>query len=370
VAKVSDNGIKKETWDETENSATGTCITARKPKSTKDAASLFDVDLNQWEPSGMRINAWDVINKKGERNTNYQVRVDFKRKIHTINPQDAVAIFREEVRDYMPSIPVVSSNKTDSSKECVIAISDTHIGMLSWHPETGSNYDIKIAQKNINFIISDLLNKTKVYNPRKYHLIIPGDFFHSNDPDGKTKKGTKLDMDGRWKKVYRCGCRIVQQSIDTLRLFAPVEVSLGFGNHDEDSIFYLREHIMAMYNGVKDVNIHDCIGARHYITIGCTDIGMTHDGETKQLFANFSNEYGWDNNKYHEFYVAHMHKQKLEDYHGLIVRRLRAACATDKWICDSGFTGTIKGAEANIYDVNTGHEAQIMCNVRFNEGCL
>lgn len=368
VAKVSDNGIKKETWDETENSATGTCITAIKPRTTEDAAKLFKVDLNVWEPSGLRINSWDVTNKNGKTYTNYQVRVTFKRKVHSINPKEAAEIFKKEIAHYTPIIPVFNKHSYDIQKECIISVADPHIGMLSWHPETGSNYDLKIAQKNITNLMADILSKTTTQNPSKYYLVVPGDFFHSNNPEGTTKKGTRLDMDGRWKKVYRCGCRIMEQMIDSINMFAPVDVLLVLGNHDEDTIFYLREHLMALYRDHETINIVDCISSRYYITIGCTDIGITHSGKPQSLFTSMSNEYGWDKDKYHEFYTAHRHKKEQEDHSGLLVRTMRAACPSDKWTHDSGYTGTVKGIEANIYDLKTGHETQFVSKIKFNEG--
>lgn len=77
----------------------------------------------------------------------------------------------------------------------VISLADLHIGALSWGPETGSPYDVAIAERLAGEAMAlNMLRKIAVWNPERILFILGNDLLHTDKTiDGKggsTTRGT------------------------------------------------------------------------------------------------------------------------------------------------------------------------------------
>lgn len=356
------------TFDERENSATGSIITAQKPNTKEDAAKLFKVDLSIWETERLVINSWDVTNKHGETFTNYQVKVWFKKRANEPNLEEMAEIFKNLTKNYKPqNIPAIRHRKIDSSYMLELSIADLHLGKLAWHQETGENYDIKIARKRFMYCLNDLIDKSLVYNPQKILFVIGHDYFNADNPENTTALGTVQDCDVRWQKRYTTGCKLMIDAIETLRAICPVDIVVIPGNHDKQTSFYLGEWLLAWYKDCKDVTINNSPVERKYYSWGNSLVGLTHGEKIKynELPLIMATEVPelWSKSIFREIHTGHWHREIAHDIKGITVRSLKSPTGTDAWHFGKGYIGNIKGAEAFIWHNKFGLEGHLHSNL-------
>lgn len=62
----------------------------------------------------------------------------------------------------------------------------------------------------------------------------------------------------------------------------------------------------------------------------------------------------WGNTVFREIHATHYHKQSLDELNGMVLRRLSAITASDKWHVDKGYTKAIRQAQFFVWDKNQG----------------
>jgi transposase-like protein len=362
-------------FEERENTATGSIITAEKPGTKEDAAKLFKVDLSIWEPERMVINSWDVTMKLGsgdskypKTETNYQVKVWFRLRKNEPTIEELSKIFQDLTKNYKPqNIKTIRRRKIDSSYMLELSIADLHLGKLAWHQETGENYDIKIARKRFMYCLNDLLDKSLSYDPKKILFVIGNDYFNADNPENMTAKGTVQDCDVRWQKRYMSGCKLMVDAVEVLRSICPVDIVVIPGNHDKQTSFYLGEWLSAWYKECKDVSINNCPLERKYYVWGNSLIGLTHGEKIKynELPLIMATEVPelWSKTVFREIHTGHWHREIAHDIKGITVRSLKSPTGTDSWHYGKGFIGSIKGAEAFIWHNKYGLEGHLHSNL-------
>jgi hypothetical protein len=110
-----------------------------------------------------------------------------------------------EFRAYRGRAVIVEPpRRVDRALMNVIPIADPHNGMLSWAPQTGADYDLRIARERLLDKASDVLGR--VDRAREALIANLGDWYHANDQRNVTPKSKhQLDVDGRWFKVLQAG---------------------------------------------------------------------------------------------------------------------------------------------------------------------
>jgi len=366
-AKNKPSKLPKASWTEDRNTASGSIITAVKPDTIVDAAKLFQVDLEIWTPIRMVTNAWDVTNRHGVSFTNYQVKVWFERKVDDVDPEEMAELFKQKIAKFKP--PKLIKYKYKSSRDTLleICIYDAHIGCLCWDEETGEKYDVTVAKERFNSLLNDLLNKASVFNYGKIVFVLGQDFFHSDNAQGATHKGTILDNDVRWQKRFQVGEEVAVEAIEKCRAIAPVDVVIVQGNHDWTSMYMLGEYIKAWYRNANSVTVDNSALPRKYYLWNDVLLGFTHGEKEKvaDLFAIMAAEqkHNWSSVNFKEFHNGHYHREIALDYKGVIVRNLKGVTGTDSWHKGKGFVGSIKGADAFIWENGGGLTAHFSSNL-------
>jgi len=358
---------QKSSWNEDKNNASGTIITAVKPGTKEEAAKLFQVDPELWVPVRMKINDWGVTNRDGQSFPNYQVSVWFDHKIDDVSPEEMAKLFRDKIANFKAPKLTKYKYKSDRDSLLEICIFDAHIGCLCWEEETGEKYDVEVAKKRFNGLLTDLLNKASVFNYGKIALVIGQDFLHTDTLNATTTKGTHQDVDGRWQKRFRAGEEVAVEAIERCRAIAPVDVIVIQGNHDWMSMYMLGEFLTAWYRGVSSVTIDNSVLARKYYLWNDVLLGYTHGEKEKiaSLSAIMAEEqkHNWSIVNFKEFHNGHYHHEVVRDYLGLIVRNLKGSTGTDSWHKSRGYVGAIKGADAFIWEKGTGMTAHFSSNL-------
>ena len=236
---------------------------------------------------------------------------------------------------------------------------EPHFGKHAWEDETlEENYDIKIAEETYRAVIEDLLGKVASYNIDLESILFPigQDFFHIDNKDETTTKGTHVDTDGRWQKIYEAGISCLVWAIESLRRLAPVHVIYVPGNHDEMLSFFATLHIDAYFRDTKSVTVDTSPAPRKYHRYGQNLIGFSHGQEGKRIEKLMQVEAAedWGETKYREFHLGHLHHEQVTEDGGIIFRRISAITATDAWHAGKGYKGAVRKAQAFVWDKEHG----------------
>jgi hypothetical protein len=257
-------------------------------------------------------------------------------------------------RKYIEPLSIVKSGKM-----LEVSIVDLHFGKLAWEPETGENYDYKIAEKRFLTVIQDIVNRTQDYQFEKIIIPIGNDFFNYDNTTNTTTLGTRQDTDLRWQKLYIKGVALLVNMVESFAKMAPVDVFVVPGNHDHLLSFCAINHLHAWFNNNPNVTIDTDPKTRKYREFGKCLIGFTHgDKEKRRIFGCMQSEVpqAWGRTEFREWHGAHLHSEQTKEDFGVIVRTLSSVTGIDSWHTELAFTGAIAKNQTFIWDKNNGLE--------------
>lgn len=134
-------------------------------------------------------------------------------------------------------------------------VTDSHFGMMAWREETGSDYDLRIAEQ----LLLDWFAASIAEAPCAHTAILAqlGDLMHHDALESVTPAhGHVLDADSRLQKVIRVVIRTIRRIIDMLlQKHQHVHVVMASGNHDPASSAWLREMLAAMYENEPRITV-------------------------------------------------------------------------------------------------------------------
>lgn len=298
------------------------------------------------------------------------------------NNEDPIQVFKdyiEEARQSLSNSFTWQGNKAPklkTNKLFVPAIFDLHLGKLAWGEETGEDYDIKIAEARFNTALDDLISKCRSHSFERVLFIVGNDVYNSDKafPFGQTTAGTAQHDDIRWQKLFRMGIRLMTQAVEKLSHIAHTDVVTVFSNHDYERVFYLGEVLDAVFANHPNVTVDNSPSPRKYYQFGCNLLGLAHGHNEKpeQLPLLMAQEASdkWSATWYREWLLGHLHHKKqlqtqtAKDYNGVKVTYLTSPSSADAWHASRGFKGSIKGAEAFVYDAEEGLVATAIHNIK------
>ena len=288
---------------------------------------------------------------------------NFRRRDYLI---EKVRDCTKEIFENWESPTIIIPDITNNGQMYELPMYDVHLNKLSWEPETGENYDHKIAAERFNFIIDENINRLKGEKFERVIFPIGQDFFNSDTEDGKTTKGTPQDNDCRWAKMFAFGKRLLIDGIEKLKELGPVEVIYSPGNHDELTSFYVTEVIDAYFRNDDYVTVNTSPNPRKYIKFGKTMIGFTHlDKEKKRIEGDMQVEEPkmWADTIFREWHGGHLHSEQTREMNGIIIRNLSSITAKDVWHHKHGYSGAIARVQSFIYDKKRGPQNILITNV-------
>ena len=330
------------------------------PKEPKDvstptqATDFHDVDLAKYDITGVRINTWG-----SEQNQNKQVRLDLKTKVEGIDYEKIIESFREEVKAHHPASHHPPVPRMVDGQLLEISIPDLHFGLLSWHRETGADYDIHIARRVYLEAIDRMLVWAVPYKLEKILLVIGHDFFNSDTPENTTTKGTRQDDDSRWPKTFEEGWKTVRDAVEKCLCLAPVKVLVIRGNHDTQRAFFLGEVIKAWFSQNPKVDVDNEPTDYKVFQFGKCLIGHTHGHLCKheKLPGIFATDFSamWGETIHRVVRVGHGHVEEVKSYPGMTVEMVPSLGAPSAWTASSGYR-SIRSAHAYIWDKENGNQ--------------
>lgn len=267
--------------------------------------------------------------------------------IKTGRLQDDPAMFLDLFKAALKERPIARVTRTKSPRIdtkdllAVYPMGDPHIGLLSWKPETGQNFDTTIAETRLVGAVDHLV---EVAPACEQALIINlGDFFHADNSQGVTmRSGHVLDVDGRWARVLAVGLRIMHRCIDrALQKHKRVRVICEIGNHDDHSSIMMALALNERYRNEPRVEIDTSPAAFHWHEFGRVLIGTTHGNGPKLdklggIMAHDQAE-AWGRTLHRYWYVGHFHHTRVMEQPGCTVEVFRTLASRDAWATASGY---------------------------------
>jgi hypothetical protein len=323
--------------------------------------------INNWEVTGKRSLGQDPATKvwKGDqlwKTGNRQIKVTLRRKAPKFIQDGIRELLRNIQPFHCPKPPKPSKSDRHMAE---ISLYDHHFGKLAWGAETGTPYDLEIAEQDWSEAIVGMIERIHDFNIEKIVLPLGNDFFHSDSFDSKTSNDTRVDsVDDRFSKVFRVGCRSASFAIERCLEIAPVEIIFVPGNHDRHTAWYLTEVIASRFEGNKHVTIDNGPRERKYVSYGPSLNGYVHGDESKHsdLPTLMATEVPllWSTAKFRSWRLGHWHKRKEvrhtvgDTFNGVEVRILPSLCGTDAWHFRKGYVGNHRMAEVHLFSATDG----------------
>ena len=344
-------------------------------KTLDEALKAANVDTDTYSVDRYVINSWQVtmkIDDKPVTKTNYQIKVWLKPIV--INPVEvALKGLITQLPKHEP-VYCTTIGTPDGNYLLEVGLNDIHFGMLAWDKETGTDWDIKLAEKIFVDTVKKILERVEHFKISRILFPIGNDFFHLNSPDGLTPSAhNRLDYDSRLAKIYQAGKMAVFKAIEYCLGVASVDIIWVPGNHDPETSYFLVDALKEHYSNIDNVTVDISPKVRKYYQWGNCMIGMTHGNEEPHrdlptIMAAEEPEI-WSQTKFREWHVGHFHKKKQTNYiagdtfGGVVVRVLPSICGTDSWHYKKGYIHPFRTGEAIIWDKNEGNIGTIAVNI-------
>lgn len=257
--------------------------------------------------------------------------------------EDVVAYLKGAFDDVAPAAPAPVPGELKTDLLTLLPCGDWHLGMFSWGRETGTNWDLKIAESTIGQAVEDTLERS----PRSVHAIIlsGGDLLHADNSSNQTSKsGNQLDVDGRYDKVVHTAARLMVRTVDSaLRRHGHVTVRILKGNHDRHSSVAIAYFLLAYYRNDLRVTVDVDPSLFFWFRFGQVLLGATHGDEVKItqmpgiMAHRRAEEWGQTKFRYvHGFHLHHSAKFATEGG-GVISEIHQTPIPQDAWHFGAGF---------------------------------
>lgn len=235
---------------------------------------------------------------------------------------DDLVLAMEDLAQNLPKFSKLprESLKTDKELIAVYPLGDPHIGLLTYAPETGQNWDLKIAEKIFFPLFEKLVLKAP---PCEECLIIDlGDFWHYDGMEQKTmRSGHTVDADGRPSKMIQVGYRILLMMIRlALRIHKKVNVKIMPGNHDDLGSIFLRVSLWHIFENEPRVDVDLSPNVFQYFSWGKNLFGIHHGDKCKMtqlpMVMASDQPIRWGESTFRKWFIGHFHHDTSVIFNG------------------------------------------------------
>lgn len=334
-----------------------------------DAIKAAGVDLKIWYVERWECSHWTVgmspKHAKPLQMQQYRVKLFLKRLVKK-EIQEAVKAVYAEMKKYAPKYQKLKRTVSKGNPSlAVFGLFDSHFGKLCWKPETGTDYDLKIAETLYKNAVIDLVARCGNRNIDSIVLPIGNDFFHVDNKQNTTYRGTPQDVDGRYVKIFSAGKLAVIWAVEELMKIADVKVMWIPGNHDPTISYHLCETLDSWFHNTPHVEVDVGPSSRKYHMWHDTLLGFTHGDTIKPHdlpgLMSIEQSENWSKATCREWLLGHMHRSRewvtkgTDTFQGTTVRVLQSLAGTDAWHHEQGFVGQRRAAEVYFYEKEIGY---------------
>lgn len=331
----------------------------------EELVEYCQIDLAIWEVERFIANKWEVGAKNDQDKLVieplFQIKAFLKKKVEIVDARREIEALKELAKKTARVPAKIARSGRTTGNMLEINIADHHFGKLAWGKETGGqNYDTKIAAKVWKRAFQTLLERSSALEYDEIWFVVGNDILNSDDTEGRTTKGTYVSSDIRYHKTFAVVRDSIIESIEQLRQIAKIKVKVIFvsGNHDTLSVWHLGDSIECFFHKYEDVEIDNSPRYYKFHEFGKAMILFTHGDKGKRkeyplLMATEEPEM-FGRTSFREAHTGHNHTDKVEEFHGVKVRRLPSLGPADAWHASNGFVGNLRSSEAFMWNKTEG----------------
>lgn len=301
-----------------------------------------DQDMTETVPDGFRVKGVSTFYKARPDGTMEKRGQWVKSQADATAKLDALAAAVERISEPFRGAarPTRAPRSVEKDLLAVYPMGDPHLGMHAWAAETGANFNLQIAERNLVAAVDHLVDLAP---PAETGLVISlGDFFHADNGRSTTTAGTYVDTDTRWTKVLSVGIRAMRRCVDqALEKHKRVRVICASGNHDELTSLALSLCLANFYERDPRVDVDTSPDKFRWHRHGACLLGVAHGDDVKpadlQAAMVVDRAKDWGETLYRYFYCGHVHHETVKELPGLTVETFRTLAPRDKWHSAKGY---------------------------------
>lgn len=264
-----------------------------------------------------------------------------KREVEAI--KQTTALF-ESLCEQLPVVKPIDFEYPDYDTDIIpwFNIGDGHLGMISYYHEVGSNFDLKIASRDLCAAMKELIDREPVCE--RCVIQDMGDMTHYDNNDGVTShSGHALDYDTRYSKMIDIYGDVMRYIIEyAATKFKYVDVIINQGNHSRVNDFAASKFFSMMYSDNPRINILDNQSVFIPYRMGNTFVMSHHSDKCKpkQLAHVMATDFAedWGESKYRYVDIGHVHHQMaVKEHPGVTVESFNQLATMDKYAHDGGW---------------------------------
>jgi hypothetical protein len=221
-------------------------------------------------------------------------------------------------------------------------LSDIHIGALSWAAETGSDWDLAIAEKTV----AEAFDYQIEHSPDAHHAIFCqlGDALHYDSMRAETPAHRNhVDADSRPQKMVQVAIRVFRRAVETLaRRHKRVTILHASGNHDPYGSIHLQEWSSVLYENNPRIEVIRNPSPYYAIVHGKAFLGFHHGHKRKLagLLEVFNGRDYWSLKgqcRMAYLHSGHEHHRELKEFTGGICEMHPTLCARSSYEASGGY---------------------------------
>ena len=314
-------------------------------------------------------NNFTVIGKSTLKDKNGNVIIEWTKTNKT--KEDLLKSFKTVVETLKEDIKPTESIKPSTlhKNENLInqyILTDYHLGMMSWHEETGDDWDLKIAEDTLVKFFEVAIKTSP--NAKECIFAQIGDFLHWDGLDAITPTSKHvLDADTRFTKLVRVAIRVIRKVITMLlQKYDKVNVIMAEGNHDPASSVWLREMLSAFYDNEPRLFIDTNPDPYYCATFGdvCLFYHHSHKRRIRNLdsvfVGKFKKEFG--DSKFVYGHTGHLHHELKIESNLMTLEQHRTLASKDAYASRGGY---LSGRDSKVitYHRNYGEVGRNTINI-------
>jgi hypothetical protein len=274
----------------------------------------------------------------------------------------AVAAFTAE----LPRVePVILNSQLQYNEDLLnqYTVTDLHFGSLSWGEETGTDYDLKLAEQ----LLLDWFAVAIRMSPDAHTALLAqiGDLLHFDSLESVTPTSRHvIDADSRFAKIVRVVIRTLRRVIKMLlEKHRHVHIIMADANHDPASEIWLREMFSAFYENEPRLSVDRSPSTYYAYEWG--DVALFyHHGHKRKVrdvddvfVGKFRELYG--KTKFAYAHLGHLHSDELLSTNLMKVERHETLAGRSSFEANGGWISE-RSAKVITYHKRFGHVGRII----------
>lgn len=304
-------------------------------------------DMTHTVPDGFKVKGVSTYYDEDGKPRGQWIKSHIDRERQEAMMREAVAAMSEEI-PRLTALPSPMDALNALLCNCYV-VTDYHLNALSWHEETGANWDVEIAERTLVAWFAQAIAMSP--NAETAVLAQLSDLLHSDGLEPLTPASKHvLDVDTRFQKVVRIVIRVLRQVIDMLLVkHQRVHILMADANHDPVSQIWLREWLCVLYENEPRVTVDRNPSPYNAFEFGKVALFFHHGHKRKvsnvsEVFAAKYREM-FGRTRYAYAHMGHLHHMDVKENQLMIVEQHRTLTAPDAYASRGGY---IAGRDAQV----------------------